>query len=40
MKKCDGRYVGLSLLVDQLPAEMRQELSPVATLAFAYELRG
>jgi adenine/guanine phosphoribosyltransferase-like PRPP-binding protein len=40
MEKCDGRYVDLSLLVDQLPAQVREELSPVATLAFADELSG
>jgi adenine phosphoribosyltransferase len=40
VEKCDGRYVGLSLLVDQLPAHVRDELSPVVTVAFADELRG
>jgi adenine/guanine phosphoribosyltransferase-like PRPP-binding protein len=40
MEKCDGGYVGPSLLVDELPAQVREELSPVATLAFADELCG
>jgi adenine phosphoribosyltransferase len=37
---CRGRYAGLSLLVDQLPAGVREELSPVAAVALAEELRG
>lgn len=40
VEECGGRYVGLSLLVDQLPAQVREELSPVATVAYAEELRG
>jgi adenine phosphoribosyltransferase len=34
-----GVYAGLSLLVDQLPDEVRAELQPVATIALADELR-
>jgi adenine phosphoribosyltransferase len=37
---CGGRYVGLSLLVDQLPEHVRDELSPVAAVALAEEVRG
>jgi adenine phosphoribosyltransferase len=40
VEACGGRYVGLSLLVDQLPADVRTELEPVAAVAFADELRG
>jgi adenine phosphoribosyltransferase len=40
VEECGGRYVGLSLLVDQLPAQVREDLSPVATVAYAEELRG
>jgi hypothetical protein len=36
---CGGRYVGLSLLVDQLPSELHDELAPVAAVAKAEELR-
>ena len=32
---CGGRYVGLSLLVDQLPDGVREQLEPVARVAFA-----
>jgi adenine phosphoribosyltransferase len=39
VESCGGRYVGLSLLVDQLPADMRAALAPVAAIAFAEELR-
>jgi adenine phosphoribosyltransferase len=35
---CRGRYVGLSLLVDQLPTTLRDELAPVAAVALAEEL--
>jgi adenine phosphoribosyltransferase len=38
--ECGGRYIGLSLLVDQLPADVRDALSPVATVAYAEELTG
>jgi adenine phosphoribosyltransferase len=37
---CDGRYGGLSLLVDQLSGSRRDELAPVASVARAEELRG
>jgi adenine phosphoribosyltransferase len=36
---CGGRYVGLSLLVDQLPREVREGLAPVSAVALAEELR-
>jgi adenine/guanine phosphoribosyltransferase-like PRPP-binding protein len=36
---CGGRYIGLSLLVDQLPPQLRRELEPVAAVAHADELR-
>jgi adenine phosphoribosyltransferase len=36
---CGGHYVGLSLLVDQLPAHVRKELEPVARIALAEEVR-
>ncbi len=36
---CGGRYVGLSLLVDQLPADVRVALAPVAAVALAEEVR-
>ena len=39
IEECGGRYVGLSLLVDQLETQMRDALAPVATVAFAHELR-
>ena len=32
---CGGRYVGLSLLVDQLPDVVREELEPVSRVALA-----
>jgi adenine phosphoribosyltransferase len=37
---CGGLYAGLSLLVDQLPAPVRDELAPVAAVALAEELHG
>ena len=37
---CGGRYVGLSLLVDQLSTEVRATLEPVASVALAAELPG
>jgi adenine phosphoribosyltransferase len=40
VEECGGRYLGLSLLVDQLPAKVRAELSPVAAVARAEKLRG
>jgi adenine phosphoribosyltransferase len=40
IEECGGRYAGLSLLVDQLPDDMRDELVPVAAVASAEELRG
>jgi hypothetical protein len=33
-------YAGLSLLVDQLPDSVREQLQPVSAVAFAEELRG
>jgi adenine phosphoribosyltransferase len=36
---CGGRYVGLSLLVDQLPDELREQLAPVVAVARADEVR-
>lgn len=38
VEMCGGRYVGLSLLVDQLPDELRDELAPVAQIAFARDI--
>jgi adenine phosphoribosyltransferase len=40
LEACGARYVGLALLVDQLPASVRAELEPVAAVAFADELPG
>jgi adenine phosphoribosyltransferase len=40
IEECGGRYVGLSLLVDQLDDAVREQLTPVSTVAFAHELRG
>jgi adenine phosphoribosyltransferase len=39
IEECGGEYVGLSLLVDQLPDEVRADLAPVATVADAAEFR-
>jgi adenine phosphoribosyltransferase len=39
IEECGGNYVGLSLLVDQLPPEVREQLAPVAAVALADELR-
>src|SRR5919202_651737 len=39
LEECGGEYVGLSLLVDQLAPERREELAPVASVALADELR-
>jgi adenine phosphoribosyltransferase len=35
---CGGEYVGLSLLVDQLPDPIRAQLEPVARVAYAHEV--
>jgi adenine phosphoribosyltransferase len=40
IEACAGVYAGLSLLVDQLPDAVRDELQPVAAVALAEELRG
>jgi len=40
IEECGGQYVGLSLLVDQLPAQRRDELAPVAAVALAEGLPG
>jgi adenine phosphoribosyltransferase len=40
VEACGGRYAGLSLLVDQLPDDVRAELEPVAAVALAAEVRG
>jgi adenine phosphoribosyltransferase len=40
VEACRGVYAGLSLLVDQLPDEIREQLQPVAAVALAAELRG
>jgi adenine/guanine phosphoribosyltransferase-like PRPP-binding protein len=40
VEACGGVYAGLSLLVDQLPDSVRDELRPVSAVAFAEELRG
>lgn len=39
IEECGGAYAGLSLLVDQVPDDVRAELEPVATVAFADQLR-
>jgi adenine phosphoribosyltransferase len=39
VESCGGEYVGTSLLVDQLPAAVRAELQPLASVALAEELR-
>ena len=39
IEACGGAYAGLSLLVDQLPDEVREQLRPVASVALAAELR-
>ena len=38
VEACGGRYVGLSLLVDQLEPDVRAALEPVAALALAEEV--
>jgi adenine phosphoribosyltransferase len=40
IEECGGVYAGLSLLVDQLPENVRAELEPVAAVALATEVRG
>jgi adenine phosphoribosyltransferase len=40
IEECAGVYAGLSLLVDQLPDDVRAQLEPVASVALADELRG
>ena len=40
IERCGGRYVGLSLLVDQLDPPTRAELAPVVAAALAEEVRG
>jgi adenine phosphoribosyltransferase len=39
IESCGARYAGLSLLVDQLTPEVRDQLEPVMAVAFAWELR-
>jgi hypothetical protein len=39
IEACGGVYAGLSLLVDQLPAAIRERLAPVAAVALAEEPR-
>ena len=40
VEACGGRYVGLSLLIDQLEADVRAALEPVAAVALAAEVGG
>jgi adenine phosphoribosyltransferase len=40
VEACGGRYVGLSLLVDQLAPDVRATLEPVAAVALADEVGG
>jgi adenine phosphoribosyltransferase len=40
IEQCGGVYAGMSLLVDQLPAEVRDELQPISSVALAAELPG
>jgi adenine phosphoribosyltransferase len=39
IEACGGRYLGLSLLVDELTTEVHDELAPVASVALADELQ-
>jgi adenine phosphoribosyltransferase len=39
IEQCGGVYAGLSLLVDQLPDPIREQLQPVRAVALADELR-
>ena len=38
IEECGGVHAGLSLLVDQLPEEIREQLEPVAAVALAAEV--
>jgi adenine phosphoribosyltransferase len=38
IEACGGRYAGLSLLVDQLPDRLRDQLAPVSAVALAEEV--
>jgi adenine/guanine phosphoribosyltransferase-like PRPP-binding protein len=38
IEACEGRYAGLSLLVDQLPDRLRDQLAPVSAVALAEEV--
>src|SRR5262245_22057826 len=38
IEECGGRYAGLSLLVDQLATDVREQLEPVAFVALASAL--
>jgi adenine phosphoribosyltransferase len=40
IEACGGVYAGLSLLVDQLQPDVREQLQPVATVALAAEVAG
>jgi adenine phosphoribosyltransferase len=40
VEACGGRYVGLSLLVDQLEPDVRAKLEPVAAVALSEEVGG
>jgi adenine phosphoribosyltransferase len=40
IEECGGEYAGLSLLVDQLPEDVREQLQPVAAVALAAEVAG
>jgi adenine phosphoribosyltransferase len=40
IERCSGRYIGLSLLVDQLADDVRAALEPVSAAALADEIRG
>jgi adenine phosphoribosyltransferase len=39
IEECGGEHAGVSLLVDQLPDDVRAKLQPVAAVALAHELR-
>jgi len=38
IEECDGVYAGLSLLVDQLPDDVREQLQPLAAVALAADV--
>jgi hypothetical protein len=38
VEECGGSYAGLSLLVDQLPDDVRERLEPVRAVVLAEEL--